>query len=136
MYELDAWLYDVWHKKLINLLKPSKQITVIIEGKEEEEKVTKDEVIEKIQQNRKVLEEFSVRSLSVFGSIVHGDADPDSDVDILVEFEPDAQIGLFAFARLQRRLSEILERPVDLVTPDALHKAMKNSILEEAVHAL
>jgi hypothetical protein len=96
----------------------------------------REQIIAKIQANRELLEEFSVRSLSVFGSVVRGEAGPGSDVDILVEFDPDARIGLFAFARLQRRLSEILGRPVDLVTPDALHKAMKNRILEEAVHAV
>ena len=85
--------------------------------------------------NRALLEEFSVKSISVFGSVVRDEARPDSDVDILVEFEPGARIGFFTFARLQRRLSDVLERPVDLVTPDALHKAMKNRILKEAVHA-
>jgi len=46
------------------------------------------------------------------------------------------RFGFFAFARLQRRLSDILGRPVDLVTPDALHKAMKNGILKESIHAV
>lgn len=95
----------------------------------------KQHVIDIIKTNPSVLDEFSVKSISVFGSVVRGDERPDSDVDILVEFEPDARIGFFAFARLQRRLSELLGRPVDLVTPDALHKAMKNRILEEAVRA-
>jgi predicted nucleotidyltransferase len=97
--------------------------------------MNKQQIIEIIRANRPLLEEFSVKSVSVFGSAMRGEARPDSDVDILVEFEPDARIGFFAFARLQRRLSEILGRPVDLVTPDALHKAMKNRILKEAVHA-
>ena len=64
-------------------------------------------------------------------TVVRGEDRPDSDIDILVEFDPDARIGFFAFARLQRRLSDILGRPVDLVTPDALHKVMKSRILKE-----
>lgn len=79
--------------------------------------------------------EFAVRSFRVFGSIVRGEAGPDSDIDILVEFEPEARIGLFEFARLQRRLSEVLGRHVDLVTADALHKSLKQRILSEAVYA-
>ena len=98
--------------------------------------MNKEQLIQTIQANRALLEEFSVTSISVFGSVVRGEAHPDSDVDILVEFDPDARIGFFAFARLQRRLSDLLGRPVDLVTPDALHKAMKSHILEEAVHAV
>ncbi|MBA3966751.1 MAG: nucleotidyltransferase domain-containing protein, partial [Nitrospirales bacterium] len=57
------------------------------------------------------------------------------DVDILVDFERDADVGLFTFARLQRKLSQILGRPVDLVTPDAPHPVLKDRILEEAVRA-
>ena len=49
---------------------------------------------------------FSVRRLGVFGSVARGEAEESSDVDLLVEFEPDAQIGLFEFVRLQSRLSE------------------------------
>ncbi len=76
-----------------------------------------------------------MRSLSVFGSVVHGKTRPDSDVDILVEFEPNAPVGLFELARLQRCLQEVLGRKVDLATPKALHKALKKDILEETVHA-
>ena len=79
--------------------------------------------------------EFSVRSFRVFGSIVRGEAGADSDIDILVEFEADARVGLFEFARLQQRLSEVLGRPVDLVTPDALHESLRQQILSEAVYA-
>jgi predicted nucleotidyltransferase len=93
------------------------------------------EVIEKLRAATALSEEFPIRSLAVFGSVVRGDAGPESDVDILVEFEPDAHVGLFDFARLKRRLSEILGRSVDLATPDALHPALKDRILKEAVHA-
>ncbi len=97
--------------------------------------MNKQQIIDTIRVNRPLLEEFSVSSISIFGSVARNEALPDSDVDILVEFEPGARIGFFTFARLQRRLSDVLGRPVDLVTPDALHKAMKNHILEEAIHA-
>jgi uncharacterized protein len=96
----------------------------------------KELVIEKLQANRPLLETFSVQSIGLFGSVVRGDAGPDSDVDILVEFRPDARIGFFTLSRLQRCLIEIIGRPVDLVTPDALHKRMKIRILEEVVYAL
>ncbi len=95
----------------------------------------KEKVIETLRENRPLLARYHVRSLSVFGSVVRGEARPDSDVDILVEFEPDAPVGLFEFASLQRCLQEILGRKVDLATPRALHKALKKDILEEAVHA-
>jgi len=88
-----------------------------------------------LKENRALLKEHHVKALYLFGSVVRGEDKPGSDVDILVEFEPDARVGLFALARLQRRLSEILCRPVDLTTPDALHKALKDKIMKEAVRA-
>jgi predicted nucleotidyltransferase len=98
--------------------------------------MTVQETIARLSSEKQLLQQFSVKALYLFGSIVRGDDRPGSDIDILVEFEPDARVGLFTFSRLQRRLSEILGRPVDLVTPDALHKALKDRILEEAVHAV
>lgn len=96
--------------------------------------MNKQQIINKIQANRVLLEEFSVKSLSVFGSIVRDEARPDSDVDILVEFESDARIGLFEFVRLKNALGDLLGVPVDLATPDALHPALKDEILQEAQH--
>ena len=53
----------------------------------------------------------------------------------MVEFQPDARVGLFGMARLQRQLSEILGKSVDLTTRDALHKALRDRIIKEAVRA-
>ncbi len=95
----------------------------------------KGEVIQILQANRQALAQFHVRSLSIFGSVARGEAGSDSDVDILVEFEPGARVGLFHCARLQRFLRETLGREVDLATPKALHKALPKDILKEAVRA-
>lgn len=95
----------------------------------------KEEVIQILRANRPALARFHVRSLSVFGSVARGEGRPDSDIDILVEFEPGARVGLFSFARLQRYLEERLGKKVDLATPKSLHTALKKDILEEAVHA-
>lgn len=88
-----------------------------------------------LQENRDILEEHNVRALYLFGSVARGEDRPESDVDILVEFEPRARVGLFGLSRLQQRLSEILGRPVDLATPDSLHKALKDRIMKEAIRA-
>ena len=95
----------------------------------------KNAVIHVLQANRDLLKQFHVRKLAVFGSVVRGEAGPGSDIDILVEFEPGARVGLFVFARLQRCLEEMLGRPVDLATPKGLHKTLRERIFEEAVHA-
>jgi len=83
--------------------------------------------------HREVLQQFAVRQLRLFGSTLRGEAGDASDIDLLVDYDPAARVGLFAFVRLQRRLSELLGRPVDLATPDALHPALREGILREAV---
>ena len=77
-------------------------------------------------------EQHHIRRLSLFGSVLRDDFGPASDIDVLVEFEPQAQVGLMAFARIQRELSEILQRPIDLVTPDGLKPLIKGSVLDSA----
>jgi len=91
--------------------------------------------LQKLVENGIRLKRFSVKDLYLFGSIARDEAIDGSDVDILVEFQPDAKIGLFQFARLQRFLCELLECNVDLATADALHKDLKEDILKEAIHA-
>lgn len=94
--------------------------------------MNREEVVRTLQANGALLERYSVRSLSLFGSIVRDEAGPASDVDLLVEFEPGAEIGLFEFVALRAALGEVLGVPVDLATPDALHPALKEDILREA----
>ena len=80
------------------------------------------------------LKERGVKSLAVFGSVARGYAGPDSDVDLLVEF--DRATGIFALLNLQRRLEEILGYKVDLVSRAGVHPALRDRILSEAVDAL
>ncbi len=94
----------------------------------------RDKIIESLHYNRELLTRFHVRSLSIFGSVVRGEARSGSDIDLLVEFEQDAPIGLFEFVRLKQELSALLGMKVDLGMPDALHPALKENILKEAVH--
>lgn len=72
-----------------------------------------------------------VRRLSLFGSILRSDFGPESDVDVLVEFEAGQTPGLQFFA-MQEELSKMLGRPVDLNTPDFLSRYFRDQVLSEA----
>ena len=74
-----------------------------------------------------------IRRLRLFGSVLHGDARADSDVDLLVEFEPDAEVSLFDMVRLERELAELMGRRVDLRTPAELSRHFRDEVLAEAV---
>ncbi len=72
-----------------------------------------------------------IRRLALFGSVVRDDFREDSDVDVLVEFEPGHVPGL-AFFRLEKELSELLGRNVDLNTPGFLSDYFRDEVLAEA----
>lgn len=73
-----------------------------------------------------------IRELSLFGSRVRGDHTDASDFDLLVDFLPDAQIGLFDFSGIQIELQDLLGRRVDLVSKTGLKPRIKNRVLSEA----
>ena len=74
---------------------------------------------------------FAVRSLGIFGSYVRGQQRRKSDIDILVDF--DREPTLFAFIRLENRLSNELDLKVDLVMKNALRPAIGRHILREVI---
>ena len=75
---------------------------------------------------------YHVRELAVFGSVLRGDFRADSDVDFLVEFNPDAPVGLIEFYRMQDELSDAVRRPVDLVPKEGLKRRIRDRVLSTA----
>lgn len=73
-----------------------------------------------------------IRRLSVFGSAIRGELRAESDLDILVEFEPDHTPGLFSVIRMEMELSETLGRKVDLRTPDDLSRYFRDEVMANA----
>jgi hypothetical protein len=87
-------------------------------------KIPQDTIAEFCRRNR-------IRRLALFGSILRDDFTPASDVDVLVEFEPEARVG-WDFFRMQDDLSQILGRRVDLNTPAELSRYVRDEVLREA----
>jgi predicted nucleotidyltransferase len=73
-----------------------------------------------------------IRKLSFFGSVLRDDFAPASDVDVLVEFEPDAHVHFLSFVQMQEELSELLGRQVDLHTPNSLSRHFRPQVLRLA----
>lgn len=74
-----------------------------------------------------------IRKLSFFGSVLRDDFRPDSDVDVLVEFEPQTRMGLIRMAGLELELSEIIGRRVDLRTPADLSRYFRDDVIRTAL---
>ena len=75
---------------------------------------------------------YQVRELSIFGSALRDDFDRESDIDLLVDFMPEAQIGYLTLLRMQREFSTILNRRVDLVPKEGLKPKIRNEIISQA----
>ncbi|CDM97232.1 MAG: nucleotidyltransferase family protein [Limnospira sp. PMC 1291.21] len=93
----------------------------------------KQEALTLLANHQNTLKNFGVKSLMIFGSVARDEAHINSDVDLLVEF--DRPVGLFTFVRLKRYLEEILERSVDLGTPDSLKLDLREPVFQEAIRA-
>jgi len=77
---------------------------------------------------------YGIKRIGVFGSIVRGDAGRESDLDLLVEFEEAVEMDLLRFVEVERQLSEILGRKVDLVEKKVLKPFIGQHILKEVVY--
>ncbi len=79
----------------------------------------------------RICERYGVARLDIFGSVARGDADAESDVDVLYVLEPGSHLG-WNIENLTDELSEVLGRPVDLVSRNALHQRIRDHVLAEA----
>jgi predicted nucleotidyltransferase len=93
----------------------------------------RDQILALLKSHKRQLKKYGIHSLSIFGSVARNQARKNSDIDILVDFEK--PVGLFEYARLKMYLEELLGREVDLVTPEALRKELREEILREAIRA-
>lgn len=90
-----------------------------------EQKMPRDKLTEFCRRNY-------IRKLSLFGSAVGDRLGPDSDIDLLVEFEQGHTPGLFSIVRMEMELAEVLGRKVDLRTPDDLSRYFRDEVIRNA----
>ena len=93
--------------------------------------------LHKIQISKDLIAQFCrrnhIRKLSFFGSVLREDFGPDSDVDVLIEFEPGREVGFFRLAVMERELSELLGgRKADIRTPEDLSRYFRRKVLSMA----
>jgi hypothetical protein len=98
--------------------------------------VTADSISQLLAAQHEKITDFcmrhSVGRLALFGSALTGHAGPDSDIDLLVEFLPGQRVSLFGLGGMIIELGEILDRPVDLRTPEDLSPYFRQQVLQMA----
>ena len=87
--------------------------------------ITKEQIADFCQKNH-------IRKFAFFGSVLRDDFGPDSDIDVLMELEPNARVGLMKLVGMERELSELIGRKVDLRTPKELSRYFRDEVIAEA----
>lgn len=97
--------------------------------------MNRDEVINKLRAHESELKAAGIVRLAVFGSVARGDNSPESDVDLLADFDATRRYTLLTMGRLENRLADLLGTRVDLSSPEWLKEPVRNRVLREAVLA-
>ena len=97
--------------------------------------ITLEKALAILRANEPDLRAKGVVHAAVFGSVARGEARTESDVDIMVDIDPERRIGLFGFASIQQDLEDLLQVKVDLAEAKALKRFVKEQAMSEKVDA-
>lgn len=92
-------------------------------------------VLEALRAHESELRQLGVSHAAVFGSVARHEASNDSDIDVLVDLDPERPMGVFEYSRLKIYIDEILDGAGDVVNRRTLKPMLRDSILRDAVHA-
>jgi predicted nucleotidyltransferase len=95
----------------------------------------RDDAIGILRKHADDLRARGVRHAALFGSVVRGEAGPDSDIDIMIELDPNAKIGVFKYAGIRRYITDLFADPVDVVDRNSLKPHVRPSAEHDAIYA-
>jgi predicted nucleotidyltransferase len=95
----------------------------------------KNEIIAKLRANEAALRARGVTHAALFGSRARGDHRPDSDVDIMIDLDPDAPISLFDYVGLKDYIAKFFDDRVDVVSRDGLKPSVRPAVTADAIYA-
>ncbi|MEO5360541.1 MAG: nucleotidyltransferase domain-containing protein [Nitrospirota bacterium] len=93
------------------------------------------EVLTRLRENKAVLRARGIRHVAVFGSVAREDNHADSDIDILLEFDPESHITIFDYVDLKEYIAGLFQGRVDVVNLDALKPHVRTTVTTETRYA-
>jgi uncharacterized protein len=97
--------------------------------------MNRSEALETLRRSELDLRARGVRRAAVFGSVVRGDSRPDSDIDIMVEIDPEAHLTVFDYVGLKDYIASLFDGPVDVVNRDGLKSYVRPAATADAIYA-
>jgi uncharacterized protein len=97
--------------------------------------MNKQDVIDTLVGHKDELHARGVRHAALFGSVARGESRPDSDIDIMIELDPEAKIDVFQYAGIKMYIEGLFEIPVDVVDREALKTYVRTPATSDAIYA-
>lgn len=95
----------------------------------------RDDILAVLKAHESTLRAKGVAHAAVFGSRARGDARPDSDIDVVIDLDPAAPVGLFEYVGIKSFIGELFDKPVDVVDRNGLKKRIRPNVIADAVYA-
>lgn len=92
-------------------------------------------IIATLRRHEAELHRQGVAHAALFGSVARGDAGPDSDIDILIDLDPEAALSVFDYVGLKDYVASLFEGPVDVVNAEGLKPYLKQAVQAETIYA-
>jgi len=93
------------------------------------------EAIETLRRSEQALRGRGVVHAALFGSLARGDTRPNSDIDIMIEIDPDARMTVFEYVDLKEYIATLFDKPVDVVTREGLKPYVRSAVTAAAIDA-
>ena len=97
--------------------------------------MNRQDILDRLRENERALRARGVVHAALFGSRARGDERPDSDIDIMIDIEPEAHVSVYDYVGLKDYIASLFERPVDVVNREGLKPYLRPHATAQAAYA-